>query len=56
MGPLLRDSTARAPGCAASLTPKLLAAGRMAPAFVVDTGTGAAAIPDGLGVLLKEPQ
>jgi hypothetical protein len=56
MGPLLRDSTARAPGCTSSLTPKLLAAGRMAPAFVVDTGTDPAAIPDGLGVLLKEPQ
>jgi len=54
MGPLLRDSTARAPGCAQSMTPKLLAAGRMAPAFVVDTGTDPAAVPDGLIALLGE--
>src|SRR5262249_39523844 len=52
MGPLLRDSTARAPGCAASMTRKLLAAGRMAPAFVVDTGTEPSAIPEGLDSLL----
>lgn len=54
MGPLLRDSTARAPGCAGSMTPKLLAAGRMAPAFVVDTGMEPAAIPAGLEPLLAE--
>lgn len=53
MGPLLRDSTARAPGIAASMTPKLLAAGRMAPAYVVDTGTDPAAIPDGLAAVLQ---
>jgi len=52
MGALLRDSTTRALGCTASMTPKLLAAARMAPAFLVDTGTDPAAIPAGLETLL----
>lgn len=53
LGPLLRDSTLRAPACTASMTPKLLAAGRMAPAFTIDTGTDPAAIPDGLAAFLE---
>lgn len=53
LGSLLRDSTARAVGCASSMTPKLLAAARMAPAYAVDTGTDPAEIPAGLGRLLE---
>jgi len=53
MMPLLRDSTIRAPGCGASMTRKLLAAGRMAPAFLVDTGVEPACIPDGLETFLR---
>jgi hypothetical protein len=56
MGPFLRDSIARAPGSAASMTRKLLAAGRMAPAFVVDTGTEPSGIPSGLDSLLGAGQ
>jgi hypothetical protein len=52
MGPLLRDSTARAPGSAPGMTRKLLTVGHMAPAFVVDTGTEPAAIPAGLNSFL----
>jgi hypothetical protein len=53
LGPLLRDSTSRAPGCTPSMTPKLLAAGRMAPGFIVDTGIDPAGIPGGLGTFLE---
>ena len=50
---LLGESVTRAPGSAARVTPKLLAVGRMAPAFTVDTGMDAAAIPDGLDAILE---
>ena len=56
MGPLLRDSAARAPGAALGMTRKLLAAGRMAPAFVVDTGTEPSTIPHGFDALLGSLQ
>jgi hypothetical protein len=52
MGSLLRDTTARAPGSAAGMTQKLLAVGRMAPAFMVDTGMNPSAIPAGLDSFL----
>jgi len=54
LGPLLRDSTARAPGCAAGMTRKLLAAGHMASAYVVDTGTNPSAIPGGFSEFLEQ--
>jgi hypothetical protein len=56
LGPLLRDSVARAPGSAAGMTPKLLAVGHMAPAFSVDTGSDPAAIPAGLDRFLGSDQ
>jgi hypothetical protein len=53
LGALLRDSTSRALGCSASMTPKLLAVAGMAPAFLLDTGTDPAQIPAGLGRMLE---
>lgn len=52
VGFMLRESAARAPGYPATTIPKLLAAGRMASAYIVDTGTDPLAIPRGLAGLL----
>lgn len=56
IGPLMQVSMARAPGYTGRTSQKLLAAARMAPALVVDTGTDPAAIPDGLLHLVEEAQ
>lgn len=53
IGPLMWISMGRAPGYAERTAHKLLAAGRMAPALTVDTGTDPSAIPAGLLHLLE---
>jgi hypothetical protein len=54
LGPLVQVSMARAPGYAGRTSRKLLAAARMAPALVADTGTDPAAIPASLSDLLED--
>ena len=53
VGMLLRDGNNRQPGLSGAATRKLLAIGRMAPVFSVDTGTSPAAIPAGLEAFLE---
>lgn len=53
LGTLLRESTARAPGSAPAAASGLLAVGRMAETFRVDTGVDPAAIPDAFARLLE---
>jgi hypothetical protein len=50
---LVYHSMARAPGYAEEMVRKQLAAARMGPAFVVDTGTDPAAIPAGFQQFLE---
>ena len=52
-GAMLSTTRVCAPGVSASLTRKLLAASRMAPALSIDTGEDPLAIPDGLRRFLE---